>query len=198
MQHYTDSPSNILWQNVPYSDLRRFCRKLTSVIIACFLISCSFAVVIGTKYAQTTIFESFNSNVDCSFIQYSQQDVLAEYTDSTIAERSKVITFCFCRATLISEGIAATESITLDGTDIQPCQDWLKLYLYSQSLTTATLIIVPVINILLDLLLTILTECERNKTVSINSHSKMWKSFFLQLINTVNIILIFLKIFRAL
>ena len=82
-------------------------------------------------------------------MEYSQQNVLAEYTDNTIAEESKVITFCFCRATLIRQGIVATKSITLDGTDIKPCQDWLKLYLYSQSLTTATLIIVPVINTLL-------------------------------------------------
>jgi hypothetical protein len=184
MQTFTDSPSNIQWQNVPYSKTRRFCRKTFAVIVALILILASFGIVIGTKYAQIEIYKKFNPNVDCTFIDYTEEDVITEMTDSSILERSRVSTYCFCRDTLLNKGISATKNIIV-GDGIKPCENWLQLYLSSQSLTIGTFIIVPIINIILDILLRILTEAERNKTVSIKLKSKMWKSFFLQLINTV-------------
>ncbi len=195
MQTFTDSPSNILWQNVPYSNTRRFCKKFLAVVIAFILILASFGVVIGSKYAQIEINKSYNSNLDCTFISSTEDDVIQEYNDQTIVERSRVSTFCFCRHTLLNEGIKATQNKNIG--EIQPCKNWLKLYLYSQSLSIATFVIVPIINIFLDIMLRILTNTERNKTVSISAHSRMWKSFFLQLINTViknNIFLLILFI----
>jgi len=183
MQTFTDSPSNILWQNVPYSNSRRFWKKLLAIVIALILIIASFGIVIGAKYAQIEINKNYNANVECSFIGYREEDVVEEFLDETIVERSKVKTFCFCRDTLLSQGIKSTENATIG--DIQPCKNWLKLYLSSQSLTIGTFIIVPIINIILDIILRLLTDTERNKTVSISAHSRMWKSFFLQLINLV-------------
>jgi hypothetical protein len=144
----------------------------------------SFGIVIGTKYAQMEIDKTFNSNVDCSFISYDLDEMIEEYNDNTITLRNKVKTYCYCQSYMFSNGISNTQSFTITGSQ-KPCYDWVEKYIYSQSLMVATFILVPFINVVLSILLRLLTEMERNKSVSINASSLMWKSFLLQFINTV-------------
>ena len=148
------------------------------------VILASFGIVIGPKYAQEEINKTFNTDVDCKFIDYTETEVMVEFNDPLILMRSKVKTSCFCRDTLYSKGYSGTQDISLDGTT-KPCSQWVTMYIYSQSLMIGTLILVPMVNIILSIVLAYLTMCERNKSESVNSSSRMWKSFLLQLINTV-------------
>lgn len=182
-----DLPSDIRWQNVPYSSGRRFIRKFFSIIIALIVILASFGIVIGAKYAQMEIDKTFNSNVDCGFISYDLEEMTTEYNDDSITLRNKVKTYCYCQSYMFSNGITKTQTFGITGStgSKTPCYDWVEKYIYSQSLMVATFILVPFINVVLSILLRLLTEMERNKSVSINASSLMWKSFLLQFINTV-------------
>lgn len=191
-----DLPTDIRWQNVPYSSGRRFIRKFFSIIIALIVILASFGIVIGAKYAQMEIDKTFNSNVDCGFISYDLEEMQNEYNDDSITLRNKVKTYCYCQSYMFSNGISKTQTFSISGSTgttgatgatvmKTPCYDWVEKYIYSQSLMVATFILVPFINVVLSILLRLLTEMERNKSVSINASSLMWKSFLLQFINTV-------------
>jgi hypothetical protein len=195
-QKSTDEPSNIRWENVPYSACRRRIRTFFAVIIAIIVILASFGIVIGTKYATMEINKTFNSEIDCSNIpDYTNTvEVIKEYTDNSILARQKVKTYCFCRNNLIKKGIPNTQEVILNGVTI--CADWVDKYLYTKSLVIGTFILVPLVNVILSVLLTKLTELERNKSVETSSTSNMWKSFLLQWINTVS--QLFIKIFRRL
>lgn len=188
IQESTDEPSNIRWENVPYSTCKRCIRKTFSIIIAIIIMLASFGIVIGEKYAQEDINSHFDPNVNCEYVNPTEASVLLEFTDTSISANSRVNTFCFCRSKLISSGLTATENYTI--SNIYVCKDWLTMYLYSESLTAATFILVPTVNVILTVLLNILTEFERNKSVSVYVSSSMWKSFLLQLINTAIVILI--------
>lgn len=165
-------------------------RKAIVIFIAIFILAASFGIVIGAKYAQKSIDEEFNTSIDCSFVTYTDETVLAEFTDDTIANRDKYLTYCFCRDNLINLGFDGTQELEL-GIGVKPCGTWLDLYIKSQSLMVGTIILVPFVNVILSIILAILTEMERNDSVSVNTTSSMWKSFLLQLINTVKLFLIF-------
>ncbi len=165
-------------------------RKIVSFFIAFIIVLASFGIVIGNKYAQNAINQVFNTNVDCNYIKYTEKEVYTEFTDDSINSRSKVKTYCFCQNTLFSTGYSETKSKTVGTSDTYPCKEWVNLYLYSRSLVVATFILVPTINAILSILLSLLTAWERNKSVSQYESSNMWKSFFLQFINTAVVILV--------
>jgi hypothetical protein len=195
-----DLPTDIRWQNVPYSSGRRFIRKFFSIIIALIVILASFGIVIGAKYAQMEIDKTFNSNVDCGFISYDLGEMQNEYNDDSITLRNKVKTYCYCQSYFFNNGITKTQTFSISGSTgatvmKTPCYDWVEKYIYSQSLMVATFILVPFINVVLSILLRLLTEMERNKSVSINASSLMWKSFLLQFINTVNYFFLIFRFF---
>jgi hypothetical protein len=142
-----------------------------------------FGIVIGAKKAQLEIEKEFNDSVDCTYITYTEADVLAEYK-SSISAKEKVKTYCYCLKNLISKGIFKTRDLVLE-TNLKPCQSWTDLYLKNQALLIGIIVLVPIVNTILSSLLFFLTTMERNKSVSLNVSSGMWKSFLLQLINTV-------------
>lgn len=155
------------------------------------VIAASFVVVVLSKIAQRDLDNQFNSNVDCSFYkEVTQADVLVEYNDAKIDKNSRVKLYCFCYENLLSDGYGDTKNIVLDGTDILPCKDWIEVWLKYESLNTAIIILVPTVNIVLTFVLSLLTELERNKSMSDSISSSMWKSFILQLINTAIILLV--------
>jgi hypothetical protein len=194
VQESTDEPSNIRWENVPYSTSRRCIRKFCAVLIAIIVILASFGIVIGTKYAQIEINKQIDVDVDCTFFPSNIEDsmVIAEVD---LSERARVYTNCFCRNLLIQKGVPETKNITIlyykqnSKTQIsyKPCDNWVDIYLYSQSLMIGTFMLVPFVNVILSILLAMLTELERNKSVSLSASSNMWKSFLLQLVNTVKL-----------
>jgi hypothetical protein len=181
----TDEPSNIRWKNIPYSKAKRCLRQTFALLVAIIVLLISFGITIGTKYAENALSTNFSSNVDCSFVKFTEESVLKEFTDSSIISKEKYQTYCFCRENLVNKGLSATSAISLGAGSIKPCSSWIESYITSQSLTVGTILLVPLVNIILSFLLASLTEFERNQTVSINISSNMWKSFLLQFINTV-------------
>ena len=184
IEEATDQPSNIRWQNIPYSSLKRYLRKCFVLFIAILILAISFGIVIGAKYAQESINTQFNTSIDCSFITYTDDTVLEEYNNTNISNGDKYLTYCYCRNNLASIGYTLTQNIEISGETI--CKTWISLYLKSLSLLIGTSILVPVVNVVLSTVLSIFTEMERNKSVSENITSNMVKSFSLQMINTVN------------
>jgi len=164
-------------------------------LIAVIILAASLGIVIGSKYAQKSIEKDFNTSIDCSFVKYTEESVLEEFIDDSISNRNKYLTFCFCKDKLASNGLSGTKNYDL-GNGVKPCDKWTDLYLKSESLMIGTIILVPFVNIVLSAILSILTELERNESVSVNISSSMIKSFLLQLINTV--LLIILIIIRLL
>jgi hypothetical protein len=154
------------------------------VLIAIIILAASLGIVISEKYAQISLDKEFNTSIDCSFVKYTEETVLAEFIDEAIPNKYKYLTYCYCKDNLINLGFEKTQDITI-GLEVKPCDKWVYLYIKSQSSMIGIIILIPVLNVILSNILSILTEMERNDSVSVNTTSNMWKSFLLELTNTV-------------
>ncbi len=152
IQLSTDQPSNIRWENIPYSSGKRFCRKLFSVFLALLIIASTFGIVIAAHYIQRDINQSFNSDIDCTYYSGStDMQVYIEYTDPNITTRNKVLTYCFCINQLYSNGFSNTENVQILG--VKPCADWVVLWLQNEGLNIGIIILVPTVNLILAFIL---------------------------------------------
>lgn len=153
----------------------------------------SLGIVVGGKYIQTLLDQNFNSDVDCTFVKFSNiTEVELEYNNTNIANISKIKTYCYCKDYLYKHGPFQTQTYVVD--NIRLCQSWFILYVKAYSVSIATIIVIPFINAILVLLLGWLTEFERNKTISLDKMSNISKIFLMQMINTVKKLF---KIFRG-
>ena len=184
MEIYPDEPSNIKWQNLTYSESKRFFRKLLSFVLALLLISFSVGLVIGGKYANNEIEKDFNTSLDCSFYtQPTEAEVMLEFNDTTLENRAKTKTYCFCENMLFDGNFASIRDYTLsDGS--KPCSLWIDKFVQFYSLTVATIIVIPLTNSIIALFLREVTLAERNKFVSEDFIGNVWKTFLMQFFNT--------------
>lgn len=184
-----DEPSNIKWQNVAYSSCLRFLRSAFSYLISFILIIVSFAIIIGGKYAQATLYEDYNLNLDCSTITATTDNLISEYQDKSLVTKEKTYTYCFCYNYFYDNGYSSTNDFTIL-TDVYPCKDWLSAYIKMTALNILTIILVPLINNIIFLVLRAITNFERNKTLSNDMLSNFFKIFIMQTINTGIVILL--------
>jgi hypothetical protein len=142
-------------------------------------------IIVTAKYYQKKLNDSYSTNVSCGSIPNpSEQDVIIELKDNSIQTNQKYKTYCFCFNSLISNGISYTQSLTLsDGST--PCKEWIMIFIQSSLIELAIIICIPVINAIVGIILSCLTDFERNKTLSSEFASKLYKNFFLQFFNTV-------------
>jgi len=186
---FPDEPSNLKWQNIPYSGCRRFARICLSVLIAIVVVLFSFGIVIGGKYVQNREDKVFNSDVDCSFVDYSNTTlILNEYNNPNVANINKIMTYCFCKDYLYTNGPVAANDYTIN--NIKLCKTWVESYVQSYAINIGIIVAIPVINSILVMIFRALTEFERNKTVSFDKMSNIWKIFIMQMINTGLILLL--------
>jgi len=114
----------------------------------------------AAKYGENQIDQSFNTSVNCKYVNRKEIDDLKMEISSGVEAYNRIITHCFCLKTLIDEQIDGVQkfSVEIDGKQIFACKDWLYLWLQSQSLKIAIIVLVPIINILLSQAL----ECNYN------------------------------------
>jgi hypothetical protein len=185
-----DEPSNINWQNVNYPGYKKFVRALTSVLIGILIICVSFGVAIATKYANDALSKQFNTDINCSFVTYTSDQILAEINDKTIAIGNKIMTYCFCLNSLYNNGYTETSTYTFPNSTEQPCKDWLSNYIKYNTINMLLIATIPVINIFLSMFLRSVTKYEKNKTLTEDLMSNVWKIFTLQFINTTLVIIL--------
>jgi hypothetical protein len=137
-----------------------------------------------------------SSDVDCTYLNTDNPaELYQEYIDKTLEKKIK--TYCYCYKQFISIGPVDITNLVLtsNGNTFPPCKDWLDLYIKSESLKYGIIILIPLVNFILSVILECniclikdFTEFEKNKYLSSNMASNMWKSFILQAINTVRIL----------
>jgi hypothetical protein len=64
---------------MPYPAWKRFIRQFSAFLIAILIMIVSFVIVIYAKYEQNQLNQEFNSNIDCSYIEYTQSQIIEEY-----------------------------------------------------------------------------------------------------------------------
>ncbi len=161
-----------------------------SIAIAIFALAISFAVVIGAKYSQEELSKEFNTDLDCSYVKSSETLVRNEFLNNKTS-LEKVYTYCFCYGKLISEGYTNTTDYKLSiDQSITPCKDWISYFIKFNSINGAIVIVIPLVNSLLIILMRWLSLFEKNKTLTAQLSSAMWKMFILQFINTGLIIVL--------
>lgn len=184
-----DEPSNINWQNVPYASWKRFLRKLLSYIIAIIVMGASFLIIIYAKYEQKLLNQDFNTDIDCTYIDFSIENVIEEVAYN-IPKRDRINSYCYCDYNYKAIGYSGTLDLKLatDGSYI--CKDWINAYIKYNSLTILIIILIPIVNTILQIVLRILTVFEKNKTLTEDMISNMVKLFIVQWTNTGLIILL--------
>lgn len=171
-----------------YPGWKRFIRKFISFLTALIVMAISFSIIIGAKYSQEILLEDFNTNIDCSYISYTETQLQEEFLDTQIDKKDKIFSFCFCYDSLFENGYSYTNEITIGGQ--LACQDWVSKYITVNALNAGIIILVPFTNSLIQIVLRFLTSFEKNKTLTEDMVSNMWKIFVLQFINTGLIILL--------
>jgi hypothetical protein len=184
-----DEPSNINWQNTNYPNYKKCCRTFIALLIGILIICVSFGVAIATKYANDALSAEFNINIDCTFVEYTVDQIKTEY-ESDIPLQNKVLTYCFCLNTLYNDGYQATSGYKFPNTTTTPCSDWLSSYFKYNSINMLLIATIPLINIFLSGFLRAVTSFEKNKTLTEDMMSNMWKIFTLQFINTCLVIIL--------
>lgn len=196
---HIDEPSNINWQNLTFHPCKRFMRHIISFLFALILIIASFAVVVYGKYAQTTYADSYSSNVDCNFVpDYSSYlDILSfnATNNDTQITNTKVNCYCLNKSETIGLFSLQSFSVKVNNDEVYPCNDWFNQYWKSQSLSIGIILVIPFINSIIIVIQVIITKFERNKTLTDDLTSNMYKCFVTQFLNTaVVIVLVNLKV----
>lgn len=184
-----DEPSNINWENMSFSSCRRFGRKVFSYFFSFIIIIASFGVIIGSKAAESTFRENFNINTDCTSFVVTDQSLKNEVLNTTLTSRERVNMYCYCQASYNTNGFDKTNSIEII-PGVKLCSDWLNYIITTNAINYGIVIIVPVINAILLIVLKLLTQFERNKTLAADLLSNFVKVFVMQSINTGVVILL--------
>lgn len=90
----------------------------------------------------------------------------------------------------ISDNILVPDVVNNELIDVYPCKDWAGKFVGYYSMQVGLIIFIPILNALIVLFLTVLTDFERNKTLSSDFSSNMIKCFIVQFINVVVVIII--------
>lgn len=163
-------------------------------MLACVLIIVSFSVVVYGKYAQEKYAEKYNTKVDCKYVpEYSNymEIIFSNVTESDIPI-TKAKVNCFCKNKTYELGLIDVPNyeVYVDGKYIYPCYDWVQSFLQYQSLIIGIILVIPFTNSFIVVLQTIITNFERNKTMTDDLSSNMFKCFITQFINTAVVILL--------
>lgn len=98
IQKNPDNPSNIKWQNMVISPSKKCLWKFLAIALSTFLILISFGIIVTGKYFEDLLNEGFNSNLNCDYLEYSMDSVQQEYFDKKLGKKSRIKTYCFCKA----------------------------------------------------------------------------------------------------
>jgi len=141
-----------------YSPLKRIIRKFIAILFSIILIIASIALVMAAKYGENQIAKSFNTAVDCKFVDNKGEEDLRQEILGGVTKNNRIVANCFCMDLLISKQIAGVQdfSMIVNNVKIYPCIEWLNLWLQSQSLKIGIIVLVPIINIILSIAL----ECK--------------------------------------
>jgi hypothetical protein len=158
MNDFTEQPSNIRWHNMPYSSCNRYTRKILAIILALIIILASFGIVIAAKYIQLQFKQKMSSDVDCTYLKVDDAGLSHERFDNSLTNTEKIKTYCYCFNEFIKKGPldVSNVSITYNGKTFTPCDQWVKLYLQSESLRYGVIVLIPIVNFILSVFL----ECK--------------------------------------
>jgi hypothetical protein len=191
-----DEPSNIKWQNITYNQCKRAMRFMVSILFGFILIVCSFAVVVYGKYAQKQYVEKYNPDLDCEIVNNwkDYNTIIARNRTLADVEYTNAKVNCYCNEKFFDVGLLNLKyyNITSDVNNqiIYPCNDWLDRFLQYQGLMYGIIIVIPLINAIVVIVQIILTNFERNKNLTEDLSSNMFKCFITQFLNTAIVLLL--------
>ncbi len=98
---------------------------------------------------------------------------------------------CFCKSFYFGdfEEKNTIDDITFDMLN-EICSDWITDYIYLYGTPYVSMLIVIISNVGIGILISILSELEKHKFLSLRLSSKLSKVFWGLFINTVNLIII--------
>jgi hypothetical protein len=126
----------------------------------------------------------YNTKIDCSYLTTSVDLMKSEYLKNPIPTRNNIYTHCFCNNYFQTNFYTATINYVIPGTNLKPCESWMVSFIEYNSVFIVISIIVPILGSVLILLMKWLSHFEKNKTMTQQLTSSMWKMFILQFINT--------------
>lgn len=141
-------------------------------------------VVISSKYSQDAVSLKYNSRIDCDYISTSVDLMKSEFSKNPVASRNNVYTHCFCYEYFQTYYYTATVNYLIPDTNLKPCEQWMSSFIEYNSVFIVISILVPILGSILILLMKWLSYFEKNKTMTSQLTSSMWKMFLLQFINT--------------
>jgi hypothetical protein len=186
-----DEPTNINWQNINYPKWKKNLRVIVAIFIGILIIGCSFGIAILNKYTQKNLEEKYNPNIDCTkFPPISYKAAYEEYIDDDISSKYKSKTYCYCYNKLLTDGYTAAKDFIFTEINQKPCEPWLNQYILYNGITILFIITIAAVNIFVVLFLQNITKYEKNKTLTEDMTSNMWKNFALQFINILVVVVI--------
>jgi len=186
-----DNPSNIKWENMLLTRTKKCFSKSISILLAFFLILIGFMFIVLGKYYQEVLNKEFNLQIDCNFVPIDNVNEVYQEYRANIPERNKLKIFCYCKNLADSKGYPFTYDYQFPvDKNIFPCQKFVNSVLAYNSLTYLIMFMIPLINSVITVSLTLLTSLEKNNNLTQDKSSNMIKIFIGQFINTGLLLLI--------
>eukprot|EP00743_Colponemidia_sp_Colp-15_P005010 GILK01005396.1.p1 GENE.GILK01005396.1~~GILK01005396.1.p1 ORF type:complete len:784 (+),score=111.46 GILK01005396.1:81-2432(+) len=162
-------PSNILWENLEFSDSARLKRRLLTAGVTLLLLCFSFVAIYAVDIAQTKL----DTTSDCS----------QSYTREEAAVGDATALACYCSSIGLSR-------IFFSASDSSFCSDYISTLLVTAMLTVISAVGVVVINAILKYILRKLASYERHASKTSQIRQVTLKVFFAQFLNTALIVLL--------
>ena len=142
-------------------------------------------IIIGKHY-QNELTSEYNTSINCNYISgwRDENKVIKEFNDPSLSVKQKVLTYCFCNEKIGINSLVTGNIRNFSINGNKPCREIVDTYLEYVSMTIGIILIIPLINSIVIAILKLLTRYEKNKTLSDDMSTNMWKIFIIQFANT--------------
>lgn len=181
-----DEPTNIKWENITYNPCKRRWRRCFSLCFGFIIMLITLLLIIIGKHYQNELTSEYNTSINCNYISgwRDENKVIKEFNDPSLSVKQKVLTYCFCNEKIGINSLVTGNIRNFSINGNKPCREIVDTYLEYVSMTIGIILIIPLINSIVIAILKLLTRYEKNKTLSDDMSTNMWKIFIIQFANT--------------
>ncbi|KAF4322918.1 hypothetical protein BBO99_00003180 [Phytophthora kernoviae] len=186
-------PTDIIWENLHHPFLERMLRQLIVALITMAVLFLSFVLIFAAKEQKSKLERQFDRPSSCPSLVTKPDVMQDELNKLSGVVPYKALVECYCKnflatnsfRSMLYEGFYNPET----GEDEMLCRSWATTLITTQVLSTAAVLLVVAVNLILARVLNALVAMEKHHTQSNLVVSRVTKVFIAQFCNTALLML---------
>ncbi|RLN51945.1 hypothetical protein BBJ29_002933 [Phytophthora kernoviae] len=186
-------PTDIIWENLHHPFLERMLRQLIVALITMAVLFLSFVLIFAAKEQKSKLERQFDRPSSCPPLVTKPDVMQDELNKLSGVVPYKALVECYCKnflatnsfRSMLYEGFYNPET----GEDEMLCRSWATTLITTQVLSTAAVLLVVAVNLILARVLNALVAMEKHHTQSNLVVSRVTKVFIAQFCNTALLML---------